>query len=154
MRARDAIMDATQPELNNAAERLREAGLRATKPRLAVLAALEEVRGHKSADELVALLHERRVEIPRSSVYNVLADLAAAGLITHTELGSRGDRYEANNTWHHHLVCRNCGAVVDVPCLVDVHPCLDITVDGALLEQAEVVFRGLCAACAADAAVT
>jgi len=122
-------------------------GLRATKPRLAVLAALEEASGHMSADELVALLHERSVDIPRSSVYNVLADLTAAGLVMHAELGSRSERYEAGDVWHHHLVCRSCGAIVDVPCLVEVHPCLDITVDGAYLEQAEVVFRGLCAAC-------
>ena len=135
-------------DVRDAGARLREVGLRATKPRLAVLAALEEARGHKSADELVALLHERNVDIPRSSVYNVLADLTAARLVTHAELGSRSERYEVGDVWHHHLVCRNCGVVVDVPCLVEVHPCLDITVDGAYLEQAEVVFRGLCAACA------
>jgi Fe2+ or Zn2+ uptake regulation protein len=136
----------------DAAARLRKAGLRATKPRLAVLAALEEAREHMSADELVALLHERHVDIPRSSVYNVLADLTAARLVTHAELGSRSERYEAGDVWHHHLVCRSCGAIVDVPCLVDVHPCLEITVDGAYLEQADVVFRGLCAACAAQTA--
>jgi Fe2+ or Zn2+ uptake regulation protein len=146
-------VDASQPDgVKDAATRLRQAGLRATRPRLEVLAALEDARGHKSADELVALLHERQVDIPRSSVYNVLADLTAAGLVMHAELGSRSDRYEARQVWHHHLVCRNCGAVVDVPCLVEVHPRLDITVDGALLEQADVVFRGLCPACAAQAA--
>jgi Fe2+ or Zn2+ uptake regulation protein len=146
-------MDAPQPDaVTDAAARLRQAGLRATKPRLAVLGALEDVREHKSADELVSLLRERDVDIPRSSVYNVLADLSAAGLIMHTELGSRGDRYEASSAWHHHLVCRGCGAVVDVPCLVGSHPCLEITVDGAYIEQADVVFRGLCAACVAESA--
>jgi Fe2+ or Zn2+ uptake regulation protein len=147
----DETMNVSQsPDTRDPVTRLREAGLRATKPRLAVLAALEEARRHMSADELVALLHERRIDIPRSSVYNVLADLTSARLVTHAELGSRSERYEAGDVWHHHLVCRSCGAIVDVPCLVEVHPCLDITVDGAYLEQAEIVFRGLCAECASQ----
>ncbi|MHC4732656.1 MAG: transcriptional repressor [Planctomycetota bacterium] len=54
-----------------ALSRLREAGLRVTRPRLLVYGVLREVGGHRSVDDLVHLLNERGHQVPRMSVYNV-----------------------------------------------------------------------------------
>ena len=50
---------------------------------------------------------------------------------------------------HHHLVCRACGQIVDVPCVRGSRPCLDADLPGARIDEANVVFRGLCPACVA-----
>lgn len=118
-----------------------------TRSRLAVLTVLEDVGGHRSADEVGALLRERGVALPRSSVYNVLTDLVACGLAMRAEVGPGRERYEAGGPYHHHLVCRACGAIVDVPCAVGEPPCLQAALSGAHIERAEIVFRGLCPAC-------
>ncbi len=132
------------------AEGLREAGLRVTRPRLAVLELLGELGGHPSADELVAALRERGRPLPRSSVYNVLDDLSARGLVMRAELGQGRERFEAGTAaWHHHLVCRACDSIVDVPCPAGTRPCLEPELAGARIERAEVVYRGLCPACSA-----
>ena len=61
--------------------RLQRAGLRATRPRVLVYSLLRQVGGHRSVDEIVGLLEERGNTVPRMSAYNVVADLAAAGLL-------------------------------------------------------------------------
>jgi Fur family ferric uptake transcriptional regulator len=60
--------------------------------------------------------------------------------------------YEVGQDRHHHLVCRACGVVVDVPCLVASGPCLELDVPGVEVDHAAVIFRGRCAACTAAAA--
>ena len=52
-----------------------------TRPRVAVYTMLRDVGGHRSVDEISGLLRKRGQEIPRMSVYNVVADLTAAGLV-------------------------------------------------------------------------
>jgi Fur family transcriptional regulator, stress-responsive regulator len=52
---------------------------------------------------------------------------------------------------HHHIVCRQCGRTEDTDCVVVQRPCLG-TADGHgfAIDAAEVTFRGLCPACAAE----
>ena len=74
--------------------RLHENGLRATAPRVEVLAALEDLGGHRSADEVRDLLAARGRQLPRSSVYNVLTSLAEANLALTADAGP-GPRRQA-----------------------------------------------------------
>ncbi|HEY2693878.1 MAG TPA: transcriptional repressor [Pseudonocardiaceae bacterium] len=67
--------------------RLRDAGLRATGPRIEILAALEILGGHRAAEEIHDLLTAQGERIPRSSVYNVLVSLADAGLVMRADAG-------------------------------------------------------------------
>ena len=81
-------MDAPRPAgLSDLEGRLREAGLRATAPRLAVLTELVGSPGHHAADELVDRLHARGVRIARASVYNVLDDLVRCELVMLADAG-------------------------------------------------------------------
>ena len=132
-------------------DRLRSAGLRATRPRQLVYESLMEAGGHRSVDELVSLLRERGHRVSRMSVYNVVADLQRAGLILCADTGPGRALYEAAETWHHHFVCRVCGSIADIPCVRGKKPCLDPpSTFGGTVEEAQVVFRGVCEACARE----
>jgi Fur family ferric uptake transcriptional regulator len=139
--------DSTEPM--DPRTRLQVAGLRATRPRIAVYDVLRKVGGHHSVDELVGLLAERGLKIPRMSVYNVIADLIRAGLVMCAYVGPGCALYEANEVWHHHFVCRSCGKVEDVPCLTGIKPCLEpLPAVPGIVEEAHVMFRGICDDCA------
>ena len=127
--------------------RLREHGLRATAPRVEVLGALEDLGGHRSADEVRDRLAAGGRRLPRSSVYNVLTSLVGAGLALTADAGPGPVLYEAGREWHHHFVCRSCHRVFDVQCLVGARPCLTPGTDVGEVDEAQVIFRGLCAAC-------
>lgn len=129
---------------------LRQHGLRATAPRMEVLAALEDLGGHRSADEVRDRLAADGHELPRSSVYNVLASLAEAGLAMTADAGPGAVLYEAGRQWHHHFVCRSCHRVFDVECLVGAKPCLTAGTDVGRVEEAQVIFRGVCNECERD----
>lgn len=126
------------------AERLTTAGLRVTRPRLILLALLQELGGHRSADDLLAVLRERGSTLPRASVFNVLHTLAEHGVLMVADAGPGRALYEVAGVWHHHLVCRECGALWDVPCATGSKPCLDPPVPGIQTDEAQVIYRGPC----------
>jgi Fur family ferric uptake transcriptional regulator len=137
-----------------ARDKLRAAGMRATRPRTLVYAVLREVGGHRSVDELLELLEQRGHSIPRMSIYNVMADLTEASLVMPADTGPGRALYEAGDVWHHHFVCRSCGRIEDVPCLKGRKPCLlpPKGLGGGTIDEAQVIFRGHCARCAAKTA--
>ncbi len=131
------------------AQRLRATGLRATRARLLVLEVLQETGPHLSADELVEALAVRGTPLPRGSVYNVLGALATHGLMMVTDIGPGRALYELADRWHHHFVCRACGLIEDVECVVGLSPCLDPGRVNGEVDEAQVIFRGICTDCRA-----
>jgi Fur family ferric uptake transcriptional regulator len=129
------------------AGRLRAAGLRVTRQRVAILEALAEAGGHRTADEIARTMAARGAAVPRASLYHALAALAAGGVLLVADAGPGTARYEVADAWHHHLVCRACGAVIDVPCVRGERPCLEADLPGVVVDEAQVIFRGLCPAC-------
>ena len=133
-----------------ARRRIRDAGLRATRPRALVYAALREAGGHRTVDDIVEWLAERGEELPRMSVYNVAADLTEAALVMRADAGPGAAVYEVSDGWHHHFVCRSCGSIQDVPCVTGRKPCLDPPPGfHGTVDEAHVIFRGVCASCEA-----
>jgi Fur family ferric uptake transcriptional regulator len=128
-------------------EALRRAGLRRTGPRRRVYAALRGLGGHRSADEVHRALRGAGSAVSRMSVYNALEDLGRAGVVREASVGPGRTLFEARTGEHHHLLCRACGRVVDVPCLRGRRPCLDLPRSLGTAEEAQVLFRGHCAAC-------
>lgn len=132
---------------------LRSRGLRVTQQRLAVLAALHE-QGHLLADEVSRAVRTgggRTAEMSLQSVYVVLGDLERTGLVRKVDLGTGGALFETRvGDNHHHAICRVCGFVEDVPCAVGRTPCLDPGATSIRVDTAEVIFRGVCSACAAS----
>ena len=128
--------------------RLRAAGLRVTRGRVAVVEALKRDGGHRTADEIALSVKAAGTAVPRASLYHALAALARAGVVLVADAGPGTARYEVAGTWHHHLLCRSCGAVVDVPCVRGERPCLEPELPGVVADEAQVIFRGLCPSCA------
>ena len=127
---------------------LRSVGLRVTAPRLATLAAVE-AHPHSDAEAIAQAVREDLGTVSRQAVYDVLNALSDAELLRRVSVGGRSMRYEMHrHDNHHHLVCRRCGRLEDVPCAVGAAPCLTPHDDlGFDIEIAEVVYRGLCSAC-------
>ena len=129
------------------AQVIRDTGLRATKPRVLIYDVLQKAGGHRTADEVTGLLLDSGRRLPRASVYNVLDDLSGVDLVMRADRGPGTALYEIADTWHHHFVCRTCGEVTDVPCVIGSKPCLDADVPGAVIDEAQIIFRGVCATC-------
>jgi Fur family ferric uptake transcriptional regulator len=131
------------------ADELRAAGLRVTRPRIEVAETLRQLGGHRTADEVHARLTSA---LPRTSVYNALTAMADAGIVLRADVGPGAAVYEIGQRWHHHFVCRRCGGIADVPCVVGEAPCLSPGDEFGEVEVAQVIFRGLCARCAGEGA--
>ena len=132
-------------------QRLRQAGLRATTPRVVVLNRMEQAAGPVSHPELAEQL--AREGYDRATVYRNLIDLSDAGLLTRSDLGDHIWRFEvaslghAGNKSHFHFVCRSCG---DVRCLPAQAVSLSLarTAPRVLKNQAlELQLSGLCEGC-------
>ena len=129
---------------------LRESALRVTRPRLAVLATVHD-HPHADTDSIIGLVRQDLGEVSHQAVYDVLRVLTAAGLLRRFQPSGSVARYEARiEDNHHHLVCRSCGAIADVECAVGHAPCLSAPDDaGYEIDEAEVIYWGRCADCAA-----
>ncbi len=128
---------------------IRAAGLRVTAQRVAVLDVLRSERSHRRADEVSALVGERLGVVSVKAVYDALNALVEAGLARRIAPAGGAALFEARSgDNHHHLVCRVCGATVDVDCVVGAAPCLQASDDrGYALDEAEVTFWGVCPDC-------
>ena len=136
-------------EAEGHAQRLRAHGLRVTASRLAVLGVLHDVPPHATVDEVETAARARIGTLSTQAVYDILRALHGAGLVRRIEPAGSPARFEIRvDDNHHHLVCRDCGATVDIDCVVGQAPCLapDETA-GFEVDEAEIVFWGRCPAC-------
>jgi len=131
-----------------AVEELRSAGLRVTAPRCAVLDWLGE-HPHATADDVLQGVRELLGAVSVQAVYDVLGACTENGLVRRIELAGQPARFERRTgDNHHHVTCRSCGRVEDVDCVVDARPCLSPShAHGFEIDEAEVVFWGLCPEC-------
>lgn len=127
---------------------LREHGLQVTAQRLAVLKAVS-ARPHGTADQLADDVRGVLGAISRQAVYDALAVLSDKQLIRRIQPAGSAARYEGRvGDNHHHLICRECGVMLDVDCAVGDMPCLTASHDhGFVIDEAEVIYWGRCPTC-------
>lgn len=132
-----------------ASDELRLAGLRVTAPRRAVLHWLAG-HPHSTAEQVGDGVRAHLGSVSTQAVYDVLRACTDAGLVRRIEPAGHPARFERRiGDNHHHLICRRCGRTEDVDCAVGARPCLTPGDDrGFVLDEAEVVFWGLCPNCA------
>ena len=119
------------------AQVLRSAGLRVTGPRVALMKVARD-GGHSSVEQL------------RQGVLDIIGSVSThAGLLREVRCSGALTLYEVHlHDNHHHLVCRGCGRIEDVPCAVGSVPCLQAAEDhGYVIDEAEVTYRGYCPDC-------
>ena len=132
---------------------LRGAGLRVTRPRVAVLDTVHRLP-HADTDTIIGAARRELPGVSHQAVYDVLRALTTAGLVRRIQPSGSVARYESRvGDNHHHVVCRSCGAIGDVDCAVGETPCLTAEqTHGFVLDEAEVTYWGTCPACQRRAA--
>lgn len=93
---------------------LRKAGLKVTGPRLKILEILERTNTprHLSAEDIYRILLEANEDIGLATVYRVLTQFEAAGLLTRHHFENGMAVFELNHGTHHdHIVCTDCGRI-------------------------------------------
>ena len=116
---------------------------------------LDALHSHAHADTetILSAVRTGLSDVSRQAVYDVLNALTAVGLVRRIQPLGMVARYESRvGDNHHHVVCRSCGIIADVDCAVGEAPCLtplddDNALDGFVLDEAEVIYWGLCPEC-------
>lgn len=129
-------------------QQLRDVGLRVTRQRTTVLSAVA-THPHADTQSIIDVARRTVPDLSHQAVYDALRALTAAGLLRCIEPAGSVARYETRTgDNHHHLICRSCGAIVDVDCAVGAAPCLTPAQHhGYEIDQAEVLYWGRCPAC-------
>jgi Fur family ferric uptake transcriptional regulator len=92
---------------------LRKAGLKVTLPRMKILDILEHSSSrHQSAEDVYKALLDSGEDIGLATVYRVLTQFEAAGLVSRHHFEGGHSVFELNEGTHHdHIVCVKCGQV-------------------------------------------
>ncbi|QBI52011.1 Fur family transcriptional regulator [Streptomonospora litoralis] len=139
--------------MDNVADALRSAGLRVTAARVAILAQVRS-GNHLDAERIARGVRGALGHVSTQAVYDGLHALTNAGLLRRIEPAGSPARFESRvGDNHHHLVCRACGEVTDIDCVVGEAPCVEpSSTHGYAIDEAEVVFWGVCPQCQAQGA--
>jgi Fe2+ or Zn2+ uptake regulation protein len=106
--------------------------------------------GHATAESVFRDVERQMPGVSLPTVYATLELLDGLGLVRRVATERGAVVYDARTSDHHHLACRRCGAMVDVEAPVEVGALLAAArSSGFAPDRADVVIRGLCAACAA-----
>nr|WP_280293913.1 Fur family transcriptional regulator [Nocardia abscessus] len=137
------------PTASEFQQMLRGVSLRVTRPRVAVLSAVHK-HLHADTDSIIRAVRSDLPEVSHQTVYDSLNALTAVGLVRRIQPSGSVARYETRvGDNHHHVVCRACGVIADVDCVVGEAPCLSASDDsGFSIDEAEVIYWGMCPDCA------
>lgn len=130
--------------------RIRATGLRSTRQRVATLESLESIP-HTTADELLQQVRQTLPSITIQSIYTVVQSLVDVELVRKLEFGPTAARFEIQRSDnHHHVHCRSCGRIEDVPCQHGSAPCMTPAIThGMVIDTADVIYHGTCTKCLA-----
>ncbi len=123
-------------------ERLRAAGLRPTRQRLA-LAKLLFARGHRhvSAEQLFNEARGQRVDVSLATVYNALHDFTGKGLLREISIDSSSSYFDTNTGNHHHFYFERTGRLEDIASDQVSISALPSAPGGAEISRVDVIIR-------------
>jgi len=102
-----------EDKLQRAIETLKKSGVRITPQRHAVIEYLLTSKSHPTADEIYKALEPKFPSMSVATVYNNLRILKELGLIRELTYGDDSSRFDSNITDHYHIICEDCGKIVD-----------------------------------------
>lgn len=120
---------------------------RNTRQRELVLQIVQAHHDHPTADEIYLEAREKDNKISRGTVYRNLSLLAETREILQVKFPS-ADRFDSRLDYHYHVICTECGAVIDLSLPYDEH--LDETVQaqtGCIINRHRTIFDGICPDC-------
>jgi Fur family ferric uptake transcriptional regulator len=136
-----------------------DAGFRITMPRQAILDLLSKTDKHLSAEDIYIDIHKTYSNIGLTTVYRTLELLVNMGLVLKFDFGDGRARYELTQgprvtRHHHHLVCTDCGRVIDYKDFVEKERELISQTEKGLsrkynfkINAHQIRFLGLCEKC-------
>ena len=92
---------------------LKEKGLKLTPQRRLIADIIHDADAHLTADEIIACVTSKMPGVHKSTIYRTLELLEEAGCVYKGELGGQAIYHHAEEGHHHHLVCRNCGRIIE-----------------------------------------
>lgn len=126
-------------------EMMRKASLRPSLQRLAVIGYVAAHRSHPTPEEIFTELAPKFPSLSRTTVYNSLHALVAAGLLRELDIDAGNRRYDlAPQKPHAHFVCRRCGAIHDMPMPAGV---VFEPHDGFEADTIDIYIKGTCPSC-------
>lgn len=134
---------------------LRDRGKRATPQRLAIARTLRELDRHVTAESLFAEVSRRLPGVSLPTVYSTLELLEELGLARRVATVGGSSVYDPRVGEHHHLICRECGAIADIDAEIDPAALLALArLRGFTPEGAQVAITGVCSECRSRVAAT
>ncbi len=129
-------------------DRLREAGCRATSPRIAILSLLMQDKSHPAVDDIYHRVREDLPAISLSTVYETIDKFVELGLCQRVEGPGQPARVDGNPDVHAHARCVHCGKIIDLDESRFPPPTIprDL-VEGFKLNSAQLMYEGTCGSC-------
>jgi Fe2+ or Zn2+ uptake regulation protein len=124
---------------------LKEKKLKITPQRLSIMKYLDDHRTHPTADQIYFDLKHSNPSLSKTTVYNSLHTLQKNHVIQTITISSTEHRYDINNKTHHHFLCTQCGAIIDID--IDCPNEHKILQQGHKVEQVHGYFKGICKTC-------
>jgi Fe2+ or Zn2+ uptake regulation protein len=124
---------------------LRKNGIKVTPQRLEILRFLDTHRTHPTADEIYHELKKDNPALSKTTVYNTIQSLKEHGLLISLAFNSHESHFDSVINHHHHLVCSDCGNVIDIE--VECPFTRDKILGGHRIDEVFGYFKGVCATC-------
>jgi len=126
----------------------RESGLPITTQRRAVFEAILDRTDHPTAEQLYRAVRGQLPQISRMTVHRILGTFASLGLVAKACHPGSAARFDPTLRPHHHLVCLECGRIIDVEdSRLDHLPWPKVNPREFQIQGYTVHFRGRCARC-------
>ena len=131
-------------------EQFRKSGYTLTSQRRAVLEALEEAKGHPSAEDIYLIVKKKNPRVALGTVYQALSVLEKIGVVNSKHWSESPTRYDLNVEPHIDIRCAGCGEVSEIPGveLGELEERISNSTTYEVTRTAMVV-EGLCPACRA-----
>lgn len=139
----------TAKVIHDCKEELREADLRATPARLAVMSFLEKIDKPVDVNSVIDHLNINGIKADPATVFRMMNTLTQKGITMSIQFHEGKARYElASKEDHHHLICESCGKIEDVS--DTIIPTLEKEIrnkSGFKVLRHSLEFFGICTAC-------
>ena len=123
---------------------------RNTVQRKAVLGAIHSLSGHPTAADIYARVRADYPHLSLATVYRALHALVEHGDIVEIR-AENVSRFDAGPFPHHHILCRRCGIVTDIPASLPETPLFDLeAASGYIIDAHPIQFTGICPGCAGN----
>ncbi len=133
-----------EPTMDELANILKLRNLRLSHQRLKVMEYLMKNPIHPCVDRIYTDLHRDIPTLSKTTIYQTLKSLQAAGLIRALNFDDHDTRYEIDAENHGHLKCDRCKGIYDFGIDIDS---LAVNLDGFQINDRKAYFKGVCPRC-------